>query len=76
MTKLNVILGIIVLLTLIVLFERPQWKRAQKKEKAAFVILLGMGTALAILLLYKPDLPGPTQMVDYIYRPLGRLLEE
>ncbi|XEC94701.1 hypothetical protein AB6A23_26010 [Paenibacillus tarimensis] len=61
---------------LIVLYEWPRFSRGKKsREKAAFVILVGIGAVLAALLIFFPDMPGPTQMIDRLYRPLGRLLE-
>ncbi|HUC93883.1 MAG TPA: hypothetical protein VMS09_18025 [Paenibacillus sp.] len=47
-----------------------------KKEKAAFLTLAGMGWMLAVTLIINPDMPGPTQIIDAIYRPLGMLLEK
>jgi multisubunit Na+/H+ antiporter MnhB subunit len=70
------ILGTLVLVALIFLYEWPRINRTQKKEKAVFVVLLSLGTILAIVLIWNPDLPGPTQMVDYIYKPLGRMMEK
>lgn len=74
--KIELILGTLVLVALIFLYEWPRINRTQKKEKAVFVVLLSLGTILAIVLIWNPDLPGPTQMVDYIYKPLGRMMEK
>jgi multisubunit Na+/H+ antiporter MnhB subunit len=74
--KIGLILGTLVLVALIFLYEWPRINRTQKKEKAVFVVLLSLGTILAIVLVWNPDLPGPTQMVDYIYKPLGRMMEK
>ncbi|NNU92368.1 hypothetical protein ETC01_03350 [Geobacillus sp. NFOSA3] len=74
--KAAFILGTLVLVALIFLYEWPRINRTQKKEKAVFVVLLSLGTILAIVLIWNPDLPGPTQMVDYIYKPLGRMMEK
>ncbi|KYD31799.1 hypothetical protein [Parageobacillus toebii] len=74
--KIGLILGTLVLVALIFLYEWPRINRTQKKEKAVFVVLLSLGTILAIVLIWNPDLPGPTQMVDYIYKPLGRMMEK
>ncbi|MFC5406856.1 hypothetical protein [Cohnella soli] len=70
------ILGITVILILMVLFEWPKMNKNMKKEKAAFVTITIIGWLLAILLVLFPDMPGPTQFVDMIYRPLGKLLEK
>jgi multisubunit Na+/H+ antiporter MnhB subunit len=74
--KTGLILGTLVLVALIFLYEWPRINRTQKKEKAVFVVLLSLGTILAMVLIWNPDLPGPTQMVDYIYKPLGRMMEK
>ncbi|MFC4184104.1 hypothetical protein [Saccharococcus thermophilus] len=70
------ILGTLVLVTFIFLYEWPRINRTQKKEKVAFIVLLSLGTILAMVLIWNPDLPGPTQMIDYLYKPLGRMLEK
>ncbi|QPA33004.1 hypothetical protein [Thermaerobacillus caldiproteolyticus] len=71
--KAGVILGTLVLVALIFLYEWPRINRTQKKEKVVFIVLLSLGTILAIMLILNPDLPGPTQMIEYIYKPLGRM---
>ena len=74
--KAGFMLGTLVLAALIFLYEWPRINRTQKKEKVVFIVLLSLGTILAIVLIWNPDLPGPTQMVDYIYKPLGRMMEK
>jgi multisubunit Na+/H+ antiporter MnhB subunit len=74
--KAAFILGTLVLVAFIFLYEWPRINRTQKKEKAVFIVLLSLGTILAIVLIWNPDLPGPTQMIDYFYKPLGRMLEK
>lgn len=74
--KWAAIVGIIVLMILITWYEWPKMDRKQKKEKAAFITLLAMGGLLAILLLFFPDMPGPTQMIETLFKPLGQLLEK
>lgn len=58
------------------LYQWPKLKKNQKKEKAAFLSLLILGWALAILLIIFPDIPGPTQLIDWIYKPFGKILEK
>ncbi|MFS0815310.1 hypothetical protein [Peribacillus phoenicis] len=48
----------------------------QKKEKRAFVTLTMAGWLLAVLLVFFPDMPGPTHLMDMIFKPLGKLLEK
>ncbi|MFK9093917.1 hypothetical protein [Bacillus salipaludis] len=58
------------------LYQWPKLKKNKKREKAAFLSLLILGWALAILLIIFPDIPGPTQMIDWIYKPFGKILEK
>lgn len=70
------IAGVTVIAFLIVLFEWPKMNQYLLKEKATFAAITIIGWLLAILLIFFPDMPGPTQMVDAIYKPLGKLLEK
>ncbi|MDM5154508.1 hypothetical protein QUF88_11880 [Bacillus sp. DX1.1] len=70
------IAGITACVVLITLYEWPKMDRNQKREKAVFVILTAMGWLLAILLLFFPDMPGPTQMISNIFKPLSKMLEK
>jgi hypothetical protein len=70
------VLAITVGVVLITLYEWPKINQNQKKEKATFVSITVMGWLLAILLLFFPDMPGPTQMVEKVFKPLGKLLEK
>jgi CDP-diglyceride synthetase len=67
----------IVILLVVVLIIKYEWSKInQKKDKAAFVVLTAIGCLLAVLLVLFPNLPTPTQFVDTLYRPLGKLLEK
>jgi len=70
------IAGITLCVILMALFEWPKMDRHQKKEKAAFVTIVAMGWLLVILLLFFPEMPGPTQMIDKLFKPLGKMLEK
>ncbi|MGP0690230.1 hypothetical protein ACW5UC_27180 [Priestia aryabhattai] len=70
------VLGITICVVLIVWYEWPKINRNQKKEKVVFVALTAMGWLLAILLLFFPDMPGPTQMIEMLFKPLGKMLEK
>ncbi|PGY12943.1 hypothetical protein [Bacillus sp. AFS031507] len=74
--KWIMVLGITICMILIALFEWPKMSRNQKKEKAAFVTITAMGWLLAILLLFFPDMPGPTQLIDKLFKPLGQIIEK
>ncbi|MEH7544974.1 MULTISPECIES: hypothetical protein [Bacillaceae] len=73
--KWGSILGCTVLIIMIILFQWSRLKQKQVKEKAALLTLSILGWILAILMLFFPDMPGPTQFIDWMYRPLGELLK-
>ncbi|OLO42756.1 hypothetical protein BTR23_01780 [Alkalihalophilus pseudofirmus] len=73
--KWIMVLGITFVIVLMFLYEWPKINQKQKKEKYTFVVLSAMSWILAVLLLFFPEMPGPTDMVDRIYKPLGKLLE-
>ncbi|SDM84368.1 hypothetical protein SAMN04488137_2201 [Fictibacillus solisalsi] len=64
------------MVVLLILYEWPKMGQHQKKEKTAFVTITAMGWLLAILLLFFPDLQGPTQMIEQLFKPLGKMLEK
>ncbi|MED3563904.1 hypothetical protein [Bacillus xiapuensis] len=70
------IVGITVIVAIMALFEWTKMKKNQKKEKAAFVTLTAAGWLLATLLLFFPDMQGPTQIIDKLFKPLGKMLEK
>jgi hypothetical protein len=70
------VVGITVLVLLIFLCGWPKAKRNQKKIKAAFVVLTIVGWLLAVLLVFFPDMPGPTQVISKLFKPLGQMLEK
>ena len=73
--KWAMIFGITVLIALILWYEGPKINPNQKKDKYALIVLSAMSWVLAALLLFFPNMPGPTELVDQIYKPLGKLLE-
>ena len=58
-----------------ILFQWKKMTQNQKKEKVAFITLTILGWLLMNLLFTFPNIPGPTEMVDSIYKPLGKMLE-
>nr|WP_149473141.1 hypothetical protein [Oceanobacillus polygoni] len=62
--------------SLITLYEWPKTNKNQKRKKRIFITLTVGGTLLAILLVFFPEMPGLTQMVEGIFKPLGKLLEK
>jgi multisubunit Na+/H+ antiporter MnhB subunit len=72
----GVILVATLAMALIILYVWPRLNQEQEREKVSFIALTIMGWLMAILLVFYPEMPGPTQMIDTIYRPLGRILEK
>lgn len=68
--------GITVVAILMTLYEWQKMNKNQKKEKRVFVTLTMAGWLLAVLLVFFPDMPGPTHLMDVIFKPLGKLLEK
>jgi hypothetical protein len=64
-----------VIIIFMFLFQWPKININQKKEKAAFITLSLLGWLLINFLFIFPNAPGPTEFIDFMYKPLGRLLE-
>jgi multisubunit Na+/H+ antiporter MnhB subunit len=64
-----------VIIIFMFLFQWPKININQKKEKAAFITLTILGWLLINFLFIFPNTPGPTEFIDFMYKPLGRLLE-
>jgi hypothetical protein len=71
--KWGAFIGITFLASLLVLYEWLRIKPGQKKEKAVLIGLTLIGWSLAVTHLFLPNLPGPTQWVDALFRPLGQI---
>ncbi|WP_274651199.1 hypothetical protein [Paenibacillus humicola] len=72
--KWGAVLGATAAVIAMAMYEWPRMNRSPKKYKVTFVSLSVMGWLLAVLLIWYPDLPGPTQLVDKLYKPLGKLI--
>ena len=69
-------LGIAAVLALMILYDWRALPSYTKREKTAYGALIGLGAILAIALVLDPQMPGPTQWMDVIYKPLVNLLEK
>ncbi|WP_018130589.1 hypothetical protein [Effusibacillus pohliae] len=74
--KWGSVLAATVVVAFIVLYEWPKLQPNQKRERAAFVTVTAIGWLLAVLLIFFPDMPNPTDLVDAIYKPFSKLLEK
>jgi hypothetical protein len=68
------VMGITLIVLVIFLLEWLKIKHL-RKEKAAFSAFMILGYLLAVALVFYPDLPGPTQMFEMIYKPFAKILE-
>ncbi|WP_284645505.1 hypothetical protein [Paenibacillus silviterrae] len=73
MKWLNV-LGLLATVGMMTLYEWPRIRG--KREKWTYGILTLLGLQLSILLMFFPEMPGPTELIDALYSPLGKLLEK
>jgi len=67
--------GISLVVLAVVLYDWPRMNEDEKKEKTAFAVMTTMVWLLAILLTFYPDMPGPTELVEAVYKPLAKILE-
>jgi hypothetical protein len=66
--KIAGILGVTILLVLIFFSQWPKLKKNEKKVKMAFLSLMLVNWILAVLLVIFPEMPGPGQLIDFIYQ--------
>ncbi|MEK4358388.1 hypothetical protein NYE48_15170 [Paenibacillus sp. FSL M7-1455] len=66
-------LGVTLLVLLMFFYEYPRFRPENKKEKAAFTVLASAGWALAIALMWFPRLPGPTEFINYVTKPIWNI---
>ncbi|OQP05940.1 hypothetical protein B1690_10750 [Geobacillus sp. 46C-IIa] len=74
--KVWLVIGMLIMVGLIWWYEWSRLERERRKERAAVAILLGLGMILAVLLIINPELPGPTQLVNALFRPFGKIMEK
>jgi succinate-acetate transporter protein len=72
----SLVLGITVVTILITLYEWPKINVKKKKEKNVFIVFIIIGWGLATLLIFFPDMKGPTDLLDFIYKPISKPLEK
>lgn len=70
------VLGIAAVLVLMALHEWPKVKTQMKREKTAFAVLSVLGGILAFSLVFYPEMPGPSQFLNAMYKPLVNILEK
>ncbi len=63
-----------VIVALIILYEWPKMKQNPKKDKMAFLTMLL--TCLVLSMFNLPQMSGPTQWIEVIFRPFGEFMEK
>lgn len=67
-------LAVILVSVVILLFQWPKVKKAPKKDKWAFSIILIIGWTLSMFDL--PHINGPVTWKEMIFKPLGQFLQK
>ncbi|GAB6935480.1 MAG: hypothetical protein C0P64_008285 [Bacillota bacterium] len=73
--KWGAVAGLTVLVAAMALYEWPKIDAHRKNERRTFVVLTALGWLLSVLLLFWPELPGPRQLVEWVFHPVVRGLE-
>ncbi|UKS27410.1 hypothetical protein LOZ80_00195 [Paenibacillus sp. HWE-109] len=60
----------------ITLYQWFRLKGTPRNEKITYIAILALCWILAISLVVNPTLPGPSQMVDSLFRPIGKLIDK
>ncbi|MFC5653227.1 hypothetical protein ACFPYJ_29760 [Paenibacillus solisilvae] len=63
------------LMIIFALYEWSKMDKGLKKERAAYAVLNVTVWMLSLLLVLFPKLPGPTQLVEAVLKPLSKILE-
>lgn len=62
------------IIALIILYDWPKLNKKQKKDKVTFIVMVSIGWLIGVLLIFYPDIPGPTQWVDWLFSPILRFM--
>ncbi|GED31838.1 hypothetical protein P9G84_29825 [Brevibacillus centrosporus] len=73
--KWGAILGISLIVGLLIAMEWNSLCRSSWKTRVAYAVLVLAGWFIAILLVHNPDLPGMTQVLEVIYKPITTFLK-
>ncbi|MBI0581177.1 hypothetical protein IEC97_28080 [Neobacillus cucumis] len=74
--KWGVLLGSLLLVLAMILYQWPKLNQKPKRDKLAFLTLSILGGILAIVLIFFPSIANPTQAVNWLYEPLGKILKK
>ncbi|OIK15734.1 hypothetical protein BIV60_08260 [Bacillus sp. MUM 116] len=73
--KVVEIVGVTALLLLLYLYERPKLKENGKKVQKSFFAFIVFDWFLAVTLILFPKIPGPGDLIDFIYKSIGSFWE-
>lgn len=63
--------AMVVVIILFILYQMPRIMDRTNRDKWAFIVLTAIGFLLGVLLIYNPDMPGPTKLVDMLLKPFA-----
>ncbi len=70
------ILGVLVFSTVLCIIEIPKMlKQNLYRELCTFLVLLGLGTVLAILKSLNVEIPNPSDFIKWVYSPITTVLK-
>ncbi|MBB3126735.1 hypothetical protein FHS19_001389 [Paenibacillus rhizosphaerae] len=64
------LLGITLLSAAVFLYDFSIVDPKKKKERAAIAVITCAGWVVAVLLLFAPGLPGPTEWINQVTKPI------
>ncbi|WP_240374861.1 hypothetical protein [Bacillus piscicola] len=70
------VIGVTIVVILITLYEWPKLGKQQRKEKTAFVTCTGIVWVLAVILLFFPDMQGPSDWLSALFGPIGESIRK
>lgn len=74
--ELSRALGIAAILVTIAVLEGRRLKAHQRRERFAMIAMCIAGGILAVMLVYNRELPGPTQFIEALFKPLAEAFEQ
>jgi hypothetical protein len=70
------ILAVLVFSTVLCIIEIPKMlKQNLYRELYTFVVLLGLGTVLAILKSLNVEIPNPSDFIQWVYSPVTNVIK-
>ncbi|NQX68932.1 hypothetical protein HQN90_22650 [Paenibacillus alba] len=61
---------------LVTIYQWLRLRSAPRNEKIAYLSILALCWILAISLVINPQLPGPSQVIEVFFGPLGKLIDK